>query len=144
MYISTHETILLVNIMDIAITPPQEATDLLSVTADYLAFSKCILFFPGFSHTPTYGALSVHNASGTHPSMPNGPLCGHSTQCMPSLPAMGIWGLTNKAVTDIHGRTFVWTHTFISFGYWPRSGADESYFRSMFNFFKKLPNSLPK
>lgn len=42
MYISTHETILLVNIMDIAITPPQEATDLLSVTADYLVFSKCI------------------------------------------------------------------------------------------------------
>ena len=38
----THETILLVNITDIAITPPQQATDLLSVTADYFAFSKFI------------------------------------------------------------------------------------------------------
>ena len=30
------------NVMDMAITPPQQATDLLSVTADYFAFSKFI------------------------------------------------------------------------------------------------------
>ena len=49
---------------------------------------------------------------------------------------MDIWGVTNKAVINIRVQTFVWTCTFISFGYWPRSGTDESDFRDMFDFLK--------
>lgn len=49
---------------------------------------------------------------------------------------MDIWGVTNKAVMNIRVQTFVRTCTFISFGYWPRSGTDESDFRDMFDFLK--------